>query len=146
MNCDILSHYLSRYGTLLSMEQLPGQWVMSVVTQTGCLRKLLSYWGRPIQVTRIRAPTVASVHQHSGLRGRIYALSRQSYIAATMVITNVGKKEKNAPPHHGSCSHPLGPSLGLIVLVLVCLIDDLFRDDLLDNVCICPFVITQAFR
>jgi len=57
----------------------------------------------------------------------------------TLDIINCDKgcEGKGAPPHDGSCGHPLSSSLGLVILELVRLVNDLFGDDLLDDICAC---------
>ena len=42
-----------------------------------------------------------------------------------------GKGEEYAPPHHSCTRKPLRTLLALIILVLICLVDNLFGDDFL---------------
>lgn len=45
------------------------------------------------------------------------------------------RMEKDAPPHDGSCGHPPSSPLGPVILELVSLVNYLFGNDLLDDIC-----------
>lgn len=47
------------------------------------------------------------------------------------------KSCESAPSHDVGSRYPLGSALRLIIFELISLVDDLFRDDLLDDVCEC---------
>ena len=108
------------------------QHVMNVVIQTGRLR--ISRRGHQLLRDRAILPTVAYVPRKSDLPGRFYAVSRRCYIHRSASACKI-REETDAPPHDGRCGHPLSPPLGLVILELVCLVDDLFRNDLLDDIC-----------
>ncbi len=123
---------------LTSSAPLPACHVMSAAIRTGRLRIQALLRRHQLLGAQATSPGVACALQSSNLLSRFDAVSRQCcYIHWTLSTVTKGVKGKGTPPHDGSCGHPLSSSLGLVILELVRLVNDLFGDDLLDDICAC---------
>jgi hypothetical protein len=66
------------------------------------------------------------------------ALSFDDHVTQPMtIVVSVRGRKNHAPSHDYGSGHTLGAPLRLVVLELVRLVDELFRDDPLDGVCAC---------
>ncbi len=116
--------------------------VMHVANRTARSRiQAPSRLHRPLLGPRATSPTMVIARRCWDSPHRACVPSRRSCNRREPKMSLRRKKggveiKDNSPSHDGGRRHSLGPPLGLVIFVPVRLVDDLFGNDLFDDICV----------